>query len=94
MEKINLKRLLFYSFLSIVSIMGLSAYSASLVIPDSSFLIENPILHSTIAWLVFGVIAGLTIIVLYFLVDLAIDKEVLDSKITELETELNRLRKS
>ena len=100
MEKINLKQLLFLSFLGIIGIFGLSAYIASLVIPDWIFFVENPFWHSFVAWMAFGFIAFLTIVILYFIVDLAIDKEVLVRKseaqekvITGLEKDLVELKR-
>lgn len=106
MESIVLKRLLFYSFLAIVAVMGLSAYLASLIVPNWEIFILFPFWHSFVAWLAFGIIAFLSVLILYFVVDLAIDKEVLqkekeklneenqklDKKVIELEKELNELK--
>lgn len=93
MRSPTLKEIILLSFICLLGIILCSSWIASLIIPDWEYYIENPTVHNIVGWVLATLIGLLGFILLYFIVDLAIDRQIKDRKIQELELELNRLKK-
>lgn len=93
MRSPTLKEILLLSFLCLFGIFIFAAWLASLVIPDWQFFVDNQDWHNATGWVLAIATGALGFILLYFIVDLAIDRQIKDRKIDELEAELERLQK-
>ena len=92
MRQPTLKEIIMLSFVCLLGIILTSSWLASLVIPDWELYIENPTVHNIVGWVLATFTGVLGFILLYFIVDLAIDRQINERKIDELVTELNRLK--
>lgn len=92
MRSLTLKEILLLSFGCLFGIFIFAAWLASLIIPDWVFFQQNAEWHNIVGWILAVCIGGLGFVLLYFIVDLSIDKQIKDKKIDELEAELKRLK--
>ena len=93
MRNPTLKEIILLSFVCLLGIILFSAWLASLVIPDWEYFVQNSTAHNIVGWILASFTGILGFVLLYFIVDLAIDRQIKDRKIMELESELGRLQK-
>lgn len=100
LQDLELKELLFFSFLALIGVLGLTAWMQALIIPDWEVYVKDPFFASLHGYILLGIILLLIVFIVYFIVSLAIDKELLEREnknlsttITQLERELQELRR-
>ena len=85
--------------LAFIGLLFLVAYLGALIIPNSSILIDNPMLHQGLAYGVIIAVFALSFLILLIHIYTAVERyelerknEEKDKKIAEFERELRRLK--
>jgi hypothetical protein len=95
MKKIDLtlKREILIAVVSTFLIILFGCWLAALLLPDWSYYLENEIFYSLVGWTLAMCIGILAFMMLYFIIDLAIERQVSKNKIIELEERLEEIKK-
>ena len=100
MKQFNLKQKIFLFILFIIGILFMVAHLVAMMTPNTPILIEYPWVREALAYIELGLIFFLCTVIIWFVIDLIIDyqvvsrqKEESDKKILELESALQELKK-